>query len=111
MSVFCGKKQITLGKLTGNLMRRDVPLEGEITVNLLLREKLDWVLSSLTERECIVMSLLYGIYQLPALSYKEVAKRFMVTRERIRQIEYKALRKLRNPNRAKILLPFYLREE
>ena len=61
------------------------------------------VLDTLTEREQIVMKLRFGLEDGLARTLEEVGRRFEVTRERIRQIEAKALRKLRHPSRSKKL--------
>ena len=64
-----------------------------------LKEKVAEVLHTLTERERLVLDLRYGLTTGYSLTLEEVGKRFNVTRERIRQIEAKALRKLRHPSR------------
>lgn len=69
----------------------------------MLREQLLQVLSTLTPREQEVLRMRYGIDDARAKTLEEVGKEFNVTRERIRQIEAKALRKLRHPNRTKKL--------
>lgn len=69
----------------------------------LLREQLDEVLSTLTEREQKVLRLRFGLDDGKARTLEEVGQRFGVTRERIRQIEAKTLRKLRHPSRSKKL--------
>ncbi len=73
----------------------------EAAVNLMLREQLDEVLNTLTEREAAVLRMRFGLYDGRARTLEEVGKAFDVTRERIRQIEAKALRKLRHPSRSK----------
>ena len=72
----------------------------------LLREQLMDVLSTLTPREEQVLKLRFGIEDGRARTLEEVGKEFNVTRERIRQIEAKALRKLRHPSRSKKLRDF-----
>ncbi|CDZ75104.1 RNA polymerase sigma factor RpoD [Peptoniphilus sp. ING2-D1G] len=72
----------------------------------LLREQLDEVLTTLTNREKKVLILRFGLYDGRARTLEEVGKEFDVTRERIRQIEAKALRKLRHPSRSKKLKDF-----
>jgi len=72
----------------------------------LLKEELNAVLATLTERERKVLSLRFGLEDGHAKTLEEVGKEFNVTRERIRQIEAKALRKLRHPNKSKRLKDF-----
>lgn len=72
----------------------------------LLKEQLDDVLTTLTEREKKVLTLRFGLEDGRARTLEEVGKEFDVTRERIRQIEAKALRKLRHPSRSKKLKDF-----
>ena len=69
----------------------------------MLREQLDEVMSTLTPREAKVLRLRFGLDDGKARTLEEVGKEFQVTRERIRQIEAKALRKLRHPSRSKKL--------
>ena len=71
---------------------------------MLLKEQLDKVLSTLTEREAKVLRLRFGLEDGRSRTLEEVGKEFDVTRERIRQIEAKALRKLRHPSRSKLLM-------
>ena len=70
---------------------------------MLLQEQLDEVMDSLTDREKRVLELRFGIEDGRSRTLEEVGKEFGVTRERIRQIEAKALRKLRHPSRSKML--------
>ena len=72
----------------------------------MLKEQLDEVLSTLTERENKVLRLRFGLEDGRSRTLEEVGKEFDVTRERIRQIEAKALRKLRHPSRSKKLKDF-----
>lgn len=74
--------------------------------NQLLKEELDLVLSDLTEREEKVLRLRFGLVDGQTRTLEEVGKEFNVTRERIRQIEAKAIRKLKAPGRSKRLKPF-----
>ena len=74
----------------------------------ILKEELKNVLGTLTSREEQVLSLRFGLYDGTCHTLEEVGKRFGVTRERIRQIEAKALRKLRHPSRAKKLKDFLI---
>ena len=80
------------------------PLEA--TSQVLLREQLLSVIETLTPREQKVIRMRYGLDNSHPRTLEEVGKEFNVTRERIRQIEAKALRKLRHPNRSKKLADF-----
>ncbi|MCR5154759.1 MAG: RNA polymerase sigma factor RpoD [Lachnospiraceae bacterium] len=75
----------------------------EAATNTLLREQINQLLSTLSEREQRVLTLRFGLLDGRSRTLEEVGKEFDVTRERIRQIEAKALRKLRHPSRAKLL--------
>ena len=77
----------------------------------LLKDKLGDVLGSLTERERKVLELRFGLVDGYVRTLEEVGKQYKVTRERIRQIEAKALRKLRHPTRARQLQGFLGVEE
>ncbi len=81
----------------------DAPAPAEAAAFQLLKEQLVEVLGTLTEREQKVLELRFGLYDGRARTLEEVGKEFNVTRERIRQIEAKALRKLRHPSRSKKL--------
>lgn len=81
----------------------DVPVPSEAAAFTLLKEQLIDVLDTLTEREQKVLRLRFGLDDGRARTLEEVGKEFNVTRERIRQIEAKALRKLRHPSRSKKL--------
>ena len=72
----------------------------------LLREQLNEVLNTLTDREAKVLKLRFGLEDGKSRTLEEVGQRFEVTRERIRQIEAKALRKLRHPSRSKKVKDF-----
>ena len=79
---------------------------SDMTSHLLLRERLNEVLSTLTERERKILELRFGLHDGYARTLEEVGKQFKVTRERIRQIEAKGLRKLRHPTRIRQLQGF-----
>ena len=81
----------------------NVPAPAEAAAFTLLKEQLDEVLSTLTDREQKVLRLRFGLEDGSARTLEEVGKEFKVTRERIRQIEAKALRKLRHPSRSRKL--------
>jgi RNA polymerase primary sigma factor len=81
----------------------DAPAPAEAASYLLLKEQLEEVLSSLSQREARVLRLRFGLDDGRARTLEEVGQAFGVTRERIRQIEAKALRKLRHPTRSKKL--------
>ena len=88
----------------GDFIQDDnVAVPAEAAAQTLLREQLDEVLDTLTEREQKVLRLRFGMKDGRARTLEEVGKEFDVTRERIRQIEAKALRKLRHPSRSKKL--------
>jgi len=81
----------------------DSPAPQDAAAYTLLREQLDEVMQTLTPREAKVLRLRFGLDDGKARTLEEVGKEFDVTRERIRQIEAKALRKLRHPSRSKKL--------
>ena len=81
----------------------DAPSPSELAAYTLLREQLDEIIETLTPREAKVLRLRFGLDDGKARTLEEVGKEFNVTRERIRQIEAKALRKLRHPSRSKKL--------
>ena len=85
----------------------DAPAPAEAVAVTLLKEQLMDVLNSLTPREAKVLRLRYGLDDGKARTLEEVGKEFNVTRERIRQIEAKALRKIRHPGRSKKLRDYY----
>ncbi|MBQ8249040.1 MAG: RNA polymerase sigma factor RpoD [Clostridia bacterium] len=81
----------------------DSPAPAEAASQTMLREELDKVLQTLTTREAHVLKLRFGLVDGRTRTLEEVGKEFNITRERIRQIEAKALRKLRHPSRSKRL--------
>jgi RNA polymerase primary sigma factor len=85
---------------------KSIPTPGEVVTNLNLAEQTQRVLTTLTPREEKVLRMRFGIGEKSDHTLEEVGKNFSVTRERIRQIEAKALRKLRHPSRAKRLRSF-----
>ncbi|MBR1398144.1 MAG: RNA polymerase sigma factor RpoD [Selenomonadaceae bacterium] len=85
---------------------QDAPAPADAASFLLLKEQLEEVLSTLTPREMRVLRLRFGLDDGRARTLEEVGQSFGVTRERIRQIEAKALRKLRHPSRSKKLKDF-----
>ena len=88
----------------GDFIQDDnVPVPAEAAAATLLKEQLNEVLETLTEREQKVLRLRFGMNDGRARTLEEVGKEFDVTRERIRQIEAKALRKLRHPSRSRKL--------
>ena len=84
----------------------DAPAPAEVASNTLLKEQLGDVLGTVTDREEKVLRLRFGLEDGRSRTLEEVGKEFNVTRERIRQIEAKALRKLRHPSRSKRLKDF-----
>ena len=83
------------------------PGPADATSNALLAEALKEILDTLTEREADVLRMRFGMYDGRTHTLEEVGQNFGVTRERIRQIENKAIRKLRHPSRAKRIKDFY----
>jgi len=84
----------------------DAPAPADAASLTLLKEQLEEVLSTLTDREANVLRLRFGLIDGRSRTLEEVGAQFNVTRERIRQIEAKALRKLRHPSRSKKLKDF-----
>ena len=85
----------------------NTPSPADATSNTLLAEALTEILGTLTEREADVLRMRFGMYDGRTHTLEEAAQIFGVTRERIRQIENKAIRKLRHPSRAKKIKDFY----
>ena len=83
------------------------PGPADATSNALLAEALKEILDTLTEREADVLRMRFGMYEGRTHTLEEVGQIFGVTRERIRQIENNAIRKLRHPSRAKKIRDFY----
>ena len=91
----------------GNFIPDDeAPSPSDQAADILLREQIEDVMETLTPREAKVLRLRFGLEDGRTRTLEEVGKEFMVTRERIRQIEAKALRKLRHPSRSKRLKDF-----
>ncbi len=86
---------------------KDAMSPDEYANNQLLKDEINNVLAGLTEREEKVLRLRFGLYDGRTRTLEEVGKEFNVTRERIRQIEAKALRKLKHPTRSKRLKDFF----
>ncbi len=84
----------------------DAPDPSEVASATILREVIERELNTLTPREAHVIKLRFGLYDGRTRTLEEVGKEFDITRERIRQIEAKALRKLRHPSRARHLKGF-----
>ena len=85
----------------------NTPGPAESTSNTMLAEALTEILNTLTQREADVLRMRFGMYDGRNHTLEEVGQKFGVTRERIRQIENKAIRKLRHPSRAKKIKDFY----
>ncbi|MDF2686926.1 MAG: polymerase, sigma 70 subunit, RpoD subfamily, partial [Clostridia bacterium] len=84
----------------------DIPAPQDVASQTLLKEELAEVLKTLSDREARVLRLRFGLDDGRTRTLEEVGREFRVTRERIRQIEAKALRKLRHPSRSKRLKDF-----
>ena len=87
----------------GSRRARKRTFPASAAVNVLLKEQIDEVLCTLNPRERRVLQLRFGLEDGRSRTLEEVGREFGVTRERIRQIEAKALRKLRHPSRSKKL--------
>ncbi len=91
----------------GNFIPDDeAPSPSDQAADVLLKDQIDEVMATLTPREARVLKLRFGLEDGRTRTLEEVGREFMVTRERIRQIEAKALRKLRHPSRSKKLKDF-----
>ena len=98
------EEDTTIGSFVGD---DNTPGPADATSNTLLSEALAEILDTLTEREADVLKMRFGMYDGRTHTLEEVGQIFGVTRERIRQIENKAIRKLRHPSRAKKIRDFY----
>ena len=92
--------------LCSTLEDKEALSPDEYANNQLLKDEINTVLQGLTEREEKVLRLRFGLYDGRTRTLEEVGREFNVTRERIRQIEAKALRKLKHPTRSKRLKDF-----
>jgi RNA polymerase primary sigma factor len=81
----------------------DSPTPLEVTYHSMMRDKIDEVLSTLSPREARILRLRFGLNNSRSYTLEEVGNKFGLTRERIRQIEGKALRQLRHPHKARQL--------
>ena len=95
-----------LGTLTDFIQDEHIPVPADEAAHTLLREQLEKVMDTLSEREQKVLALRFGLEDGKPHTLEEVGREFQVTRERIRQIEAKALRKLRHPTRSRKLRDF-----
>jgi len=91
------------GELGDFIVDETAPSPVQVTERQLLRESLERMLANLTPREARVLRLRFGLTGDHAHTLKEVGERIGVTRERVRQIEGKALRKLRHPRHSRVL--------
>lgn len=82
---------------------RSAPAPADVAAEQILKEQVDEVLHTLSERECQVLKLRFGIVDGRSRTLEEVGREFGVTRERIRQIQAKAMEKLRHPSRSRLL--------
>ena len=98
------EEDTSIGSFVGD---ERTPGPADATSNALLAEALKEILDTLTEREADVLRMRFGMYDGRTHTLEEVGQIFGVTRERIRQIENKAIRKLRHPSRAKKIRDFY----
>ena len=89
------------------LVDQDAEAPADAAYRSLLKEQLEQVLGTLSDRESLVLRLRYGLLDGRAYTLEEVGQKLNVTRERIRQIEAKALRKLRHPSRRRFLSGYF----
>jgi RNA polymerase primary sigma factor len=94
------------GLISDFIEDRGIPSPPDSVVRANLREKIKQILKNLTERETKILEMRYGLVDGREHTLEEVGERFNVTRERIRQIELKAIRKLRNPSLSRTLKSF-----
>jgi RNA polymerase primary sigma factor len=87
----------------GNFIENDTPSPAQTTHNKMLHEKIEEMLATLTPREARILRLRFGLQNGRSYTLEEVGKKFGLTRERIRQIEGRALRRLRHPRRSRQL--------
>ncbi|MDK2954265.1 MAG: polymerase primary sigma factor [Kosmotoga sp.] len=99
-SPISGDEESTMGDFVHD---ESIEKPEEAAIKMLLREQIDEVLDTLSPREAMVLKMRYGLLDGKTKTLEEVGQFFNVTRERIRQIEVKALRKLRHPSRSKQL--------
>lgn len=98
------EEETELGELIPEL---DVPSVEEIVTEKALRESIKKVLNDLSDKEKKILTLRFGLEDGVSRTLEDVGRNYGVTRERIRQIEAKALRKLKQPTRAKLLIDYY----
>ena len=98
------------GEVNGTTFSNTLSTKDVYKRQMLLKEKMQDVLQNLTERERKVLVLRFGLEDGHQRTLEEVGQEFGVTRERIRQIEAKALRKLRHPSRGKALKDYWTNE-
>ena len=94
------------GQLGGFLKDQDTTSPPDTVIHVSLKEQIEEALKTLTEREAKVLKMRFGLGDGNEHTLEEVGQQFKVTRERIRQIEAKALRKLKHPSRSRKLKSF-----
>mgnify|MGYP000452872020 CR=1 FL=1 len=87
---------------------KDSPSPWEHTSETLMRERIDQVLNTLSPREARILRLRFGLYDGQTYTLEEIGEKFGLTRERIRQLEGKALRRLRHPRRSRRLRDYQI---